>query len=278
MISLKRIVEQQDMQGQYYDLGKDFSNFRRTIDGADAQIKERFEQTIGQQLTGKRIRAQASRGYKQYVKTYEFDVARISLDDYYDNYVVVAQDNTTPKPKEYFLKAGYKIQILGPATGQPSPQKGGDPKLQKPPTPKMNPDAAQSQPMMPPQPTPIKEEGHDTDTYDAYSIDAIEQDVKKWIPNLLEKPETPVREFIKKLGWMKKLGKGKSVAMYQITLPSNVLKKPLSQQALRDILAGQSKMGGTISTQFELKDITPSESNDMWTIWIKKTMTDTTSI
>jgi hypothetical protein len=204
------------------------------------------------------------------------------LDDYYDNYVVVAQDNTTPKPKEYFLKAGYKIQILGPSTGQPSPQKGGDPKMQKPqvqqpPTPKTNPDAAQSQPMVPP-PKPIKEEGHDTDTYDAYGIDAIEQDVKKWIPDLLKKPETPVREFIKKLGWMKKLENGKSIAMYQVTLPSDVLKAPLSQQALRDILTNSSKMSGTISTEFELKDITPSETNDMWTIWIKKTMADTTSI
>jgi hypothetical protein len=87
-----------------------------------------------------------------------------------------------------------------------------------------------------------------------------------------------MRDFIKKLGWMKKLGKGKSVAMYQVILPSDVLKTPLSPQVLRDILKNTSRTGGTISTQFELKNITPTETNDMWTIWIKKTMIDTTSI
>ena len=82
-----------------------FTNyFRRTIDGTSEQIKHKFEQAIGEKLNGKRVRARASRGYKQYVKDYEFDIVKISLDDYYDNYVVVAHDNTTPKPKEYFLK------------------------------------------------------------------------------------------------------------------------------------------------------------------------------
>ena len=83
-ISLKRILEQQGME-QFYDLGKDFSNFRRTIDGADEQIKQRFEQAINSKLNGKRIKARASRGYKQYVKDYEFDVVKVTIDDYYDN-------------------------------------------------------------------------------------------------------------------------------------------------------------------------------------------------
>src|ERR1035437_3143126 len=154
MISLLRVVESYGAEGQYYDLGKDFSAFRRMIDGADQQVRQQYEKQISTKLVGKRIRAWASRGYKQFVKNYEFDVTRITLDDYYDNFVVVAYDNTTPKPKEYFLKPGFKVQILGPSTGQPSPQKGGDPRFETPksvgPTtiqPKLNPNAAQSQPM-----------------------------------------------------------------------------------------------------------------------------------
>ena len=154
MIKLSRIVESYGAQGQYYDLGKDFSAFRRMIDGADQQVKQQYEKAISDKLVGKRVRARASRGYKQFVKDYEFDVAKVTLDDYYDNFVVVAYDNTTPKPKEYSSQTGFKVQILGPSTGAPSPQKGGDPRFEKPvqpgPTtiqPKQYPTAAQFQPM-----------------------------------------------------------------------------------------------------------------------------------
>ena len=62
MISLLRVVESYGVEGQFYDLGKDFSAFRRMIDGADQQVKQQYEKAISAKLVGKRVRASASRG------------------------------------------------------------------------------------------------------------------------------------------------------------------------------------------------------------------------
>jgi len=293
-ILLKRIIEQQG-SGQFYDLNKDFSNFRKWMDGTDEQIKQKFEQSIGSKLNGKRIVANASRGYKQFVKKYEFDVSKISIDDYYDNYVVVAYDNTTPKPKEYFLKPGFKIQVLGPASGQPSPQMGvsppkkeltPDPDSSNPPQPKENPDAAQHQSMAqapagrtPSETSSVKEDnksgrGH----FDAYSIEQIGQDIKPWLSRLLIKPETPLRDFVKGLGWMKNFGRGKSIALYDIVIPVNSLNRKLTPDDFRKVVDSTSKRGGTIEIIYNIDQIKPNNTNDEWNIRIRKSMKDTTAI
>ena len=277
MIRLKRIVEQVGSDG-LYDLGKDFANFRRTIDGSSDQIKQRFEQVIGQKLNGKRVRARASRGYKQYVKDYEFDVTKITLDDYYDNYVVVAHDNSTPKAKEYFLKPGFKIQILGPANGQPSSGggKGGQPT--SPPQMAPNPDKAQSQPMQPvgQVKAPVKE-GGGTDHYDAYSIDAIGRDIKAWLPPILRNPSTALRDFIKGLGWLKNLERGESIALYDLVLPASALKVKPTQDVLKKLIQSANKMG-SINTTFDIKSVTPNKDNTEVTVRVKKTMKDTSAV
>jgi hypothetical protein len=287
MISIKRIVEQQGYEGQYYDLGRDFANFRRTIDGTGEQIKQKFEQSIGTKLNGKRIRAQASRGYKQFVKQYEFDVVKITLDDYYDNYVVVAQDNTTPKAKEYFLKPGFKIQILGMATGQPSPQKGdkpGDEKPEQPPIPNpvqpgQNPNSAQHQSMAQapagntPSEQPVKE-NESVGSYDAYAIDSISRDIEPWLKTILRKPETAMRDFIKGLGWLKDLGRGTVVTMFDLKIPSESLSKKITPDEVRNMLARSSKTGGTIDVKYDLVKMEPNDTNDEWKIRVKKTMTN----
>jgi len=277
-ILLKTILEDYGgygVQGQLYDLGKDFSNFHRYIDGADSQIVQKFEQNIGSNLVGKRVRARASRGYKQYVKVYEFDVTKVTLGDYYDNYVVIAYDSTTPKPKEYFLKPGFKVQIIGPATGQPSPQKGGKPEGKEPtpaPTPmspKNNPTAAQAQPMAlapagrTPSEEPLEETGDGAKHYDAYSVDDIMEDIKKWLPKLLLKPQTSVRDFVKGLGWK---AKGKSV--FDLKIPVNVLKKGVAPEVVKRIM---DSTGGL----FTLKKMELNDNKDEWTVRIIKTMRDT---
>lgn len=137
-MKLKRIVEQMDTSAQYYDLGKDFSFFTQTIDTATETVKTRFEQAIASKLKGKKIRARASRGYKQFEKDYEIDVVNVSLDDYYDNYVVVVEGSNN---KEYFLKPGFKVQILG-ASESPEQEKPEQPQQQ------------QQQQQQPPQPRP----------------------------------------------------------------------------------------------------------------------------
>jgi len=294
MISLRRIVEQQDSTGQYYDLGRDFANFKRAIDGSFEQVKQKFEQAIGSKLVGKRVRARASRGYKQYVKDYEFDVTKITLDDYYDNYVVVAHDNTTPKPKEFFLKPGFKVTILGPATGEPSPQKGGPDKAtdqtpkagtptQPQATPKTQPDAAQHQPMAQapagntPSERPLEEDGGGTGHYDAYSVDTIAQDIKPWLPKILAKPETALRDFITGLGWLKDYGQGKTIALFDLKLPQKSLVVRMDKNVMTNILRALNKQG-TIGITYDLAKMDYDEPNETWDVRIKKTMTDTTRV
>lgn len=278
MISLKRIVEQQGADGQFYDLGRDFSNFTRTIDGSFDQIKQKFEQVIGSKLNGKRVRARASRGYKQYVKDYEFDVSRITLDDYYDNYVVVAHDNSTPKPKEYFLKPGFKIQILGAATGQPSQGSKEPEKKPQQSAPAVNPDKAQSQPMAPVgQQQPVKETNAGTGHYDAYSIDTIGQDIKGWLPRILLKPETAVRDFIVGLGWLKNIGNGTSIAMFDLKLPLRGVKIPLTKDNLTCLVRSADRVG-TISTKYDIVSVTPDEHREEVVVRVKKTMKDETAL
>jgi hypothetical protein len=288
MISLLRVVESYGAEGQYYDLGKDFSAFRRMIDGADQQVKQQYEQAISAKLVGKRIRASASRGYKQFVKSYEFDVTRVTLDDYYDNFVVVAYDSTTPKPKEYFLKTGFKVQILGPATGQPSPEKGGDPRFEKPKQagpmpiqPKQNPTAAQYQPMAlapagkTPSETAMDEEKNgDSGLYDAYGIDEISEDTKNWLPKIMIKPETAVRDFVRELGWKKDLDNSTTVALYDLKIPGSMVKPNINQETIRKLLEQDSAMpkpgqkAGTI--RFELVKCEPDQKKGEWTVRIKK--------
>jgi hypothetical protein len=284
MIKLTRIVESTGAEGQYYDLGRDFAAFRRMIDGADQQIRSQYEQQIGKQLVGKRIRARASRGYKQYVKDYEFDVARITVDDYYDNFVVVAHDSSTPKAKEYFLKPGFKIQVLGPATGQPSPQKGGRPDSLKSPAelqaqqpaaqPQQMTPAAAAAPSQSEPPAAVKETKKESGYYDAYSIDAIGQDIKEWLPRILQKPETAIRDFVKGLGWQKALGNGTSVALFDLKVPVNAVKKDVPTASIRKMVSDSSKDGSTIQTKYEVVKMEPDDKQGIWHIRIKKTMTD----
>jgi hypothetical protein len=292
MIKLLRIVESYGAEGHLYDIGQDFAAFRRMIDGADQQIRQQYEKQIAAKLMGKRVRARASRGYKQFVKDYEFDVTKITLDDYYDNFVVVAYDNTTPKPKEYFLKPGFKIQILGPATGQPSPQKGGDPRFEKPKQagpqpmqPAQNADAAQSQRMAlaPSRPAPTQPmdeaEGPNQGIglYDAYGVDSISNDIKTWMPKLLLKPATAMRDFIKGLGWVKDLGHGTVVAMYDLRLPGSMMKPDTNQETIKNLLAKASvtpQPGQKQGTRYEMVKLDPDQKKGEWTLRIKKVMSN----
>lgn len=279
-ILLKRIVEQQGSE-QFYDLGRDFANFKRAMDGTSEQIKQKFEQAIGAKLNGKRVRARASRGYKQYVKDYEFDVTKVTLDDYYDNYVVVAHDNTTPKAKEYFLKPGYKIQILGPANGQPSVGGGKGSQMPASPQPQaapVSPDKAQAQPMQQvgsPK-VPVKESG--IDHFDAYPVDAIAQDIKGWVPQILLKPDTAIRDFVKGLGWLKNLEHGESVALFDLVFSTNELKVKLTREMLNKLVQSANKTSGVITTTYEVKEVVPNHQTGEFTVRVKKTMKDTSAV
>ncbi|TRO56373.1 hypothetical protein E2P64_06040 [Candidatus Bathyarchaeota archaeon] len=266
MIPLKLVVEYAVLQGQSYDLGRDWSNFQRAIDGSTDQVKSRFEDAMNEKLRGKRIRARASRGYKQFEKDYEINVDGITIDDYYDNFVVVAHDRSGKKEKEYFLKPRAKIQIIGlsstPNAEQPeSPDK-------TPPVPKVV--ASPSVARLPGRTTiPVKE---DTGMYDAYSIENIVDDISPWVKRMLKDPRIGVREFVKALGWMKTLSDGRTVAVYDLTLPKEHLGIMLTQPNLERILKTMSGRRGNIDTTFQLAAFTPSKES--YKLRIKKIMKD----
>lgn len=263
MIPLKCIVEYAILQGQSYDIGADFGNFQRAVDGTTEQVKQRFEQSINNKLRGKRIRARASRGYKQFEKDYEFDASRITIDDYYDNFVVVAHDESGRKPKEYFLKPGAKIQIIGLASGHPSPNTTpGEPQGDLPRV-----VASPEQPKMPRKETSPMDE--DKDKYDAYPIESIADDIKKWARILMKDTRLGERSFVKSLGWSKTLPDGRSVAVFDLEFPVDQLKTKLTEKALQTMLSIVSGIKDEkVDVRFQLVKFEPQR--DAYKVRIKK--------
>ena len=68
----------------------------------------------------KKVFLRGSKGYGQPIKDYTINVKSVSIDFYYERYVVVFKDEDD---KEYFLEPGYKIKILGQAQIVPKTQK-----------------------------------------------------------------------------------------------------------------------------------------------------------
>lgn len=239
MIPLKCILEYAIVQGQSYDFGNDFRNFQKTLDGTTEQVKEKFEKTINSQLQGKRIRARASRGYKQFEKDYEFEVSRITIDDYYDNFVVVAHDESNDKKaKEYFLKPGSKIQIIGPGTSTPAShadmnkKHGQLPDVSKQTPQKAVPTQVSPQVIKPNSQLPVRE---DKDVYEAYSIDEIEKDISPWMKLFIKNHNVDIREFIKKLGWQKPSKNGSKIAVYELTIPKE-MSRSINEKTINSVL------------------------------------------
>jgi hypothetical protein len=265
MIPLKCIVEYAILQGQSYDLGKDFAGFQRSLDGTTEQIKQKFEQSINTQLKGKRIRARASRGYKQFEKDYEFDVSRITIDDYYDNYVVVAHDESGKKHREYFLKPGSNIQIIGLASGVQHPDKSVQDQGQNIPHVVASPRVTGKSPKATP---PIKERAS---SLDAYSMESISDDINPWLKIFMKDPRLGTKRFSKSLGWMRALPDGKIVAMYDLTIPFDELKVKLNPELMTNILTKVSRPSENADVQYILKGFQASKKE--YKVRIKKIMT-----
>lgn len=228
-MKLKRIIEQQGATGQYYDLGKDFFAFVHAINAATETVKVKFEQLISSKLKGKKIRARASRGYKQFEKDYDINVVNVSIDDYYDNYVVVVKSQ---KGKEYFLKPSFKVQIIGniepeapkeepkePEQPGQSHQKSG-PEGQPPKAPSQS-APAQSAPAQPEQPQinpqfqkpPLKEMEN---TIIDYSQDDIKKDISALNGFLTN--SSSVENYIKGVG-KAVVRNGKKTATFSLVIP-----------------------------------------------------------
>jgi hypothetical protein len=93
-----------------YNVSADFSDFESKIANSTEQSKSAFLRNLNARVLGKKVSIQASKGYGQPIRDYVISVTGTSLDYFYDRYVVIFRDE---HDKEYFLKTGFKITILG---------------------------------------------------------------------------------------------------------------------------------------------------------------------
>lgn len=138
MISLVKLLSEQGVQstagGQPlppgavdYNVSTDFSDFETKIANATEQSKAAFLRNLNARVLGKKVSIQASKGYGQPIRDYIISVTSTSLDYFYDRYVVILRDEND---KEYFLKTGFKITIVG--QGEPlKPKKQKKPSVSK---------------------------------------------------------------------------------------------------------------------------------------------------
>lgn len=112
-ITLKNMLA----EGFYYDVGTEKNQFESSVATATEQAKKKFEDSMKQKVLGQKVKIRASRGQPgQPEKDYVLEkVSSASIDWYWKQYVVVFKDE---KNKEYFLKPGFKVEVLS-AAGQP---------------------------------------------------------------------------------------------------------------------------------------------------------------
>ena len=99
-------------QNSEFNVGVDFTNFERTIAAFTENAKNQFQTKLLNLVGNKKVFLRGSKGYGQPIKDYTINVKNVSIDFYYERYVVVFKDEND---KEYFLEPGYKIKILGNA-------------------------------------------------------------------------------------------------------------------------------------------------------------------
>lgn len=272
-MKLIRILEQQASAAQYYDMGKDFFSFIHTIESSDEQIKNQFEQLIASKIKGKKIRARASRGYKQFEKDYDINVANVSVDDYYDNYVVVVKGSNN---KEYFLKPGFKIQVIGPMEPEkPKP-------ISHPPIPPQNQPPHQSQtPSSTPEPQPpspeqpqkqVQEEEENAQIVRPFSPEEIEKDLGKWFLPLLPNKTANLKLFIPRPGVAKTINR-KNVVSYGIVVPVEQI-PALTSDLVRQQLQSTSTNSGDNTGVNNIYNLDKFDVNgDKYVIIVRKTTT-----
>lgn len=120
---------QQTQQGQedpnLYDAKSDLSDFETRVSQSTLQNKGTFQNKIMSKIGNKQVQLRASKGYGQPEKDYIVNVSGVSIDFYYEKYVIVVKGREQGKQKEseYFVKAPYQIKILGNAVVTPSVKK-----------------------------------------------------------------------------------------------------------------------------------------------------------
>ena len=122
---------QQGNQGQgqqdpnLYDVKPELTDFESTVSQSTSQNKTNFQNKILSKIGNKQVQLRASKGYGQPEKDYIVNVSGVSIDFYYEKYVIIVKGREQGKQKEseYFVKQPYQIKILGNAVVTPSAKK-----------------------------------------------------------------------------------------------------------------------------------------------------------
>jgi len=113
---------QSDSSSDTYNLKFDLDDFENKISQSSEKLKNDFKDKILSKIGNKKIQIRASKGYGQPEKDFIVNVDTVSIDFYYEKYVVVIKGREPNKQKEgeYFIKPPYVIKLLGAASVQKS--------------------------------------------------------------------------------------------------------------------------------------------------------------
>ena len=108
-----------------YDVKPELTDFETRVSQSTLQNKSSFQNKILSKIGNKQVQLRASKGYGQPEKDYVVNVSGVSIDFYYEKYVIIVKGREQGKQKEseYFVKAPYQIKILGNAVVTPSAKK-----------------------------------------------------------------------------------------------------------------------------------------------------------
>jgi hypothetical protein len=100
-----------------YDIQPDFTAFDQKLKNSTESLKVNLQKTIQDKILGKKIVVRASKGFKQPEADYTINVTGVSIDYYYDRYVVIiiGREENKQKVAKFFVKPGFKVKIMGNA-------------------------------------------------------------------------------------------------------------------------------------------------------------------
>jgi hypothetical protein len=117
--------EQSQQDPNLYDVKPELTDFESRVSQSTLQNKGEFQNKILSKIGNKQVQLRASKGYGQPEKDYIVNVSGVSIDFYYEKYVIIVKGREQGKQKEseYFVKSPYQIKILGNAVVTPSAKK-----------------------------------------------------------------------------------------------------------------------------------------------------------
>jgi len=100
-----------------YDIQPDFTAFDQKLKNSTESLKVNLQKTVQDKILSKKIVVRASKGFKQPEADYTINVTGVSIDYYYDRYVIIiiGREENKQKMAKFFVKPGFKIKILGNA-------------------------------------------------------------------------------------------------------------------------------------------------------------------